>query len=194
MHPGRSQKACLCSVSFSANRHGDSRAQLSDLRKELEKYIGKLGSKVVDSKVQFSVNYMFQKMKKKKKTKKTKSTQDKIPLLPAQSFDSETGEILKEENLEIQSESSKNSLYMMQNLRIGKSNCLTFVDFGANPHLIDGTLAKEKKLQKFSDNRADLGVIGVGAITLKTASAAHDLGVGASEPRENNQFSHEDED
>ena len=69
--------------------HGDSRAHLTDLRKELEKYIWKLGSTIVDSKIQFSVNYMFQKLKKKK-TRKTKSTSDEVPLLPALTFDSET--------------------------------------------------------------------------------------------------------
>ena len=73
---------------------------------------------------------------KKKKTKKTKSIQDKVFLLPGPTFDSETVEILKEDNLEIQSESSENSIYMMQKLRIGKSNCLTFFDSGANANLI----------------------------------------------------------
>ena len=114
---------------------------MSDLRKELEKYIGKLGSTVADSKIQFSVNYMFQKMKK---TKKTKSTQDKVFLLPALTFDSETGEVLKKDKLEIQSESSENSLYMIQNLRIGNSNCLTFFVSTANAHLIEGTLGKRE--------------------------------------------------
>ena len=47
-------------------QHRDPRAQLTDLWKELEKYIGKLGSTVVDSKIQFSVNSMFRRMKKKK--------------------------------------------------------------------------------------------------------------------------------
>ena len=47
-------------------QHVDSRAQLTDLQKELEKYIGKLGSTVVDSKIQFSVNFMFRKRKKTK--------------------------------------------------------------------------------------------------------------------------------
>ena len=117
---------------------------MSDLRKELEKYIGKLGSTVADSKIQFSVNYMFQKMKKKKKTKKTKSTQDEVFLLPALTFDSETGEVLKKDKLEIQSESSENSLYMIQNLRIGNSNCLTFFVSTANAHLIEGTLVKRE--------------------------------------------------
>ena len=47
--------------------HGDSRAQLSDIRKELEKYIGKLESTILDSKIKFSVNIVFKKNKKNKK-------------------------------------------------------------------------------------------------------------------------------
>ena len=53
----------------------------------------------------------------------------------------------------------------MQNLRIRKNNCLTFFDPGANTHLIDGTLEESENFQKFSDNQADLGVIGGGVIT-----------------------------
>ena len=52
-------------------------------------------------------------------------------------FDSETGENVLEENLEIQPESLEHSIYLMQNLRIGESNCLTFFDSGANAHLVD---------------------------------------------------------
>ena len=99
---GRSKKKRVVYIQyffFKQKQLGDSRAQLSDLRKELEKYIRKLRSTVVDSKIQFSVNYMFQKIKKIQKTKNTKSTQDKVSLLPATTFDSETGEILKEDNL-----------------------------------------------------------------------------------------------
>ena len=82
---------------------------MSDLRKELEKYIRKLRSTVVDSKIQFSVNYMFKRIKKKKKKmRKTKSTHDEVSLVPVPTFDSETGEILKEENLEIQPVSYEN--------------------------------------------------------------------------------------
>ena len=43
----------LFSIFFCKQKqHDDSRAQLTDLRKKLEKYIGKLGSTVVDSKIQ----------------------------------------------------------------------------------------------------------------------------------------------
>ena len=41
-------------------QHGDSRAPLVDLKKGQENYIGKLGTTIVDSKVKFTVNFMFQ--------------------------------------------------------------------------------------------------------------------------------------
>ena len=40
--------------------HGESRALLVELKTELEKYLGKLGTTIVDSKIQFPVNFMFQ--------------------------------------------------------------------------------------------------------------------------------------
>ena len=40
--------------------HGDSRAPLNDLENALEKYIGKLGTTIVDSSIQFAVNFMYQ--------------------------------------------------------------------------------------------------------------------------------------
>ena len=150
-----------------------------DLRKKLKKYIGKLGSTVVNSKIQLSVNYMFQRIKKKKKkTRKTKSTNDKVSLLPVATFDSKTGEFLKKENLEIKPESSENSIYLRQNLRIVKSNCLTFFDSGANEHLFNRSLAKRENLQKFSDDRAHLGVIGGGVITAESDNFHFNLGSG----------------
>ena len=78
----------------------------------------------MDSKIQFSFNFIFQRLKKeKKKTKRAKLNKDEVVLAPPSTFDSETGENLKEENLEIQTESSKNYIYLMQNLRIRNSNC-----------------------------------------------------------------------
>ena len=66
----------------------------------------------------------------------------------------------------------------MQNLRIRNSNCLTFFDSGAFVHLIDGTLAIKEKLQKISDTRADLGVIGGGVITAESGNFRFNLGSG----------------
>ena len=66
----------------------------------------------------------------------------------------------------------------MQNLRIRKNNCLTFFDPGANTHLIDGTLEESENFQKFSDNQADLGVIGGGVITAGSGNFQFNLGFG----------------
>ena len=53
-------------------------------------------------------------------------------------IDSETGYRVECEDEDICTESDENSIYLMQNLRVGDSNCLTFFDSGANTHLIDG--------------------------------------------------------
>ena len=146
-------------------QHGDSRAQLADLRKELEKYIGKLGSTVVDSKIQFSVNFMFRNSKKKKSATLKKSNIDAGNLSPAPTLDSESGAKVSDSNNNVYPESSENVIYLMQNLKIWNSNCLTFLDSGANIHLIDGKLAEKEKLQRISDNNSALGLIGGGTIT-----------------------------
>ena len=47
------------SIFFCKNKlHSSSRAPLPDLKAELEKYLGKLGTTVVDSKIQLSVNFI----------------------------------------------------------------------------------------------------------------------------------------
>ena len=46
------------SIFFCKNKlHSSSRAPLPDLKTKLEKYIGKLGTTIVDSKICFSVNF-----------------------------------------------------------------------------------------------------------------------------------------
>ena len=67
-------------------------------------------------------------------------------LPPAPTFDSKTGlqVLCQEEN--VFSKISENSIYLMQNLRIGNSDCLIFFDSRANAHLIDGQLAEKERL------------------------------------------------
>ena len=49
------------SILFCRNKdHAQLRAPFSDMRKDLEKYIGKLGTTVVDSSIKFSANYTYQ--------------------------------------------------------------------------------------------------------------------------------------
>ena len=110
------------------------------------------------------------KNKNKKVANRRNSSLDASTLPPAPTFDSETGEKIPDENLAIHPESSEHSIYLMQNLRIGNSNCLTFFDSGANAHLIDETLAEKEILQRILENHADLGVIGGGTITAESGN------------------------
>ena len=57
---------------------------------------------------------------------------------------SETGHCVLCEEEDICSESSESSIYLMQNLRVGDSNCLRFFDSVANTHLIDRQLARQE--------------------------------------------------
>ena len=66
----------------------------------------------------------------------------------------------------------------MLNLRIGNSYCLTFFDFGANAHLIDGQLAEKKKLRLISSNSTALGVIGGGSVGTEYGNFMFNLGPG----------------
>ena len=52
-------------------------------------------------------------------------------LPPAPTFDSKTGVHVSCQDKKVCSESSENSIYLMQNLKIGKSDFLTFFDSGS---------------------------------------------------------------
>ena len=121
--------------------HRDSRAPLAELKRELEKYIGKLGTTIVDSSIQFAVKFMF-------KTLDTKESSESFLVL------------CKEDN--VCSMSSESFIYLMRNHRIWNSDCLTFSE--ANAHLMDRQLAEKKKLQLISSKSTALGVIGGGSI------------------------------
>ena len=62
------------------------------------------------------------------------------------------------------SEISKNSCYILQNIKLGKSESLIFFDTGANSHLIDGNLASKEGLQAISSKRTRLGLIAGGQV------------------------------
>ena len=124
---------------YKQKQHGDSRVLLTDLKRELKNYIGNLGTTVVDSKIQFSVNFMFKKTRRVEPGSSNDFTKRVGTLSAAPTFDSKTGAQVSPLDKNVCPESSENSINLMQNLRIG--NCLTFFDSGANSHLIDGQLA-----------------------------------------------------
>ena len=96
-------------------------------------------------------------------------------LPPAPIFDSETGGKQVGLNLKIEFESSEQSIFLMQRLRIGQSECLTFFDSGANAHLVETTLAVNENLQQFSYCKAEIGVVCGGTIANESGSFRFNL-------------------
>ena len=93
-------------------------------------------------------------------------------------IDSENGHRVLCEDKDICPESSESSIYLMQNLRVGDSNCLTFFDSGANTHLIDRQLARQEELQLTTSKAIALGVTGGGSIKTEYGSFRFNLGQG----------------
>ena len=93
-------------------------------------------------------------------------------------IDSETGHQVLCEDEDICPESCESSIYLMQNLHVGDSNCLTFFNSGANTHLIDGQLDRQEELQLISSKDIALGVIGGGSIKIEYGSFWFNLGQG----------------
>ena len=127
------------SVLFCAKKsHGDARAPLNVLKPALEKYIGKLETSIVDKNINLSVSFMRETPSVIKTETSAGSAHGSKVFPQAPIIDSETGYRVECEDEDICTESAENSIYLMQNLRVGDSNCLTFFDSGANTHLIDG--------------------------------------------------------
>ena len=158
--------------------HGDSRAPLNVLRAALEKYIGKLDTSIVDSSIQTSVNFMQENYSIMEPDMGTESIHAMKEFPQAPVIDSETGYKVMCEDEEICTESAESSIYLMQNLRVGDSNCLTFFDSGANAHLIDGRMARQEDLQLVFSKSVALGIIGGGSIKTEYGSFRFNLGPG----------------
>ena len=79
------------------------------------------------------------------------------------------------------SEISENSIYILQNIKLGNSECLVFFDTGANSHLIDGNLASKEGLQLISCERTKLGLIAGGQVESVFGKFRFNLGPGEDE-------------
>ena len=159
------------SIFFCRNKsHSSAQAPLSDLRVELEKYIGKLGTAVVDAKIRFSVNF-FRKNRRSRGRRNRVSNPRTLDIAPT--FNSQTGDQLVIQPEAVDLEITESSSYILQNIRVGKSECLVFFDSGANSHLIDGNVAVKEGLQAVSNERTRLG--------LNRSMGCSDLGPGGKE-------------
>ena len=110
----------------------------SEIKNALESYFGKLANRIVEANILFAVNFMFKANATVEEQRNTEKIGCAVRVFPqAPVIDSETGYRIRCESEDICPESSESPIYLMQNLRVGDSNCLTFYNSGANTHLID---------------------------------------------------------
>ena len=90
--------------------HGQTRAPISDIKASLEKYLGKLGTTIVDTSIIYAVNFMHQIRSLEPITANAVGRVHEINLeIPAPTIDSETGKRVKCNKNQIIPESKEHS-------------------------------------------------------------------------------------
>ena len=158
--------------------HAELRSPFPELKKDLESYIGKLGTMIVDSSVRFAANYTYQVFSMGPGVSAVGWDQEQFKDKPAPSVDSETGRICMVNPEKIIPEVGEHSCYLMQTIKIGSSEALIFFDRGANIHIIDGELAKREGLQKVSSVPTNLTVVGGNKVRSNHGTFRFNLGPG----------------
>ena len=148
------------------------------MKKDLELYIGKLGTMIVDSSVMFAANYTYQVFSIGPGVSAVGWDQEQFKDKPAPSVDSETGRICMVNPERIIPEVGEHSCYLMQTIKIESSEALIFFDRGANIHIIDGELAKREGLQKVSSVPTNLTVVGGNKVRSNHGTFRFNLGPG----------------
>ena len=100
----------------------------------------------MDSKIRFSLNF-FRKKRNYKSRQARSNNQRKLDEAPT--FNSQTGDQVTIQPESVDLEVPENSSYILQNIKLGKSECLVFFDTGANSHLADGNLAVREGCNRF---------------------------------------------
>ena len=159
--------------------HSKLRASFPDMKKDLEKYIGKLGTTVVDSSIKFAANYTYHVFSLNPGGVNALGwVQEDFKNKPAPSIDSETGEIINVSWESIVPEVLEHSCYLMQTIKIGESEVLVFFDRGANIHIIDGSLTEKEGLQRVSTNPTSLTIVGGNKVRSNHGTFQFNLGPG----------------
>ena len=108
--------------------HATLRAPFNEMKKDLEQYLGKLGTMIVDASIKFAVNYTFQVFSMGPGANALGWDQKKYENIPAPSIDSETGRMDTVSPERIIHEIPEHSCYLMQTIKIGSSEALVFFD------------------------------------------------------------------
>ena len=93
--------------------------------------------------------------------------------------DSSTGVKTKLDPTKLIPESSDPPIYLLQHIKIGKSDAICFFDTGANIHLIDGPLAEKENLEVLTQKPSEIH--GAGGIKVVTEYGMYRLNLGPTE-------------
>ena len=133
----------------------------------------------MDSSIKFSVNYTNQVCAARPPSANGLGwNADDFKDKPAPSINSETGEKMLELGNQIIPEVAEHACYLIQTIKIGKSEALVFFDRGANIHIIDGSLAAGEDLQQVSSSQTSLTVVGGKKIKSQHGTYRFNLGPG----------------
>ena len=119
--------------------HCKDRPKPAEIRKVLEKYLGKINTAIPDNKLSYAVNFNYQVF--------SVSALLILVSISTPTFDSELGAKVDTTTVTIIPEVQEHSFYLMQWLNIGGSNRLIFFYQGANAHLFRGKWQKRRDLK-----------------------------------------------
>ena len=158
--------------------HAELRAPFAEMRKDIEQYLRKLGTMIVDSSIRFAANYTHQVISMGPGVNAVGWDQKKFEDKPAPINDSETGKFNAVDSKKIVQEVSEHSCYLMQTIKIESSEALVFFDHGANIQIIVGSLAEKEGLQKVSSNPTRLTVVDGSKVRSNHGTFRFNLGPG----------------
>ena len=167
------------------SKHAPTRAPYNIIKKTFEKYMGQFSEDIEDKNIRYAVNFMHQvySVDPSKYTSISEPTEKPTILgLETPSIDSRTGNKVPLDHKSIIPEIKEHSSYLMQTVRIGKSECLVFFDRGANTNLIKGELASKENLQQVSKKTTSLTV--VGGTSIRTEYGTYRFALGPTEKGE----------
>ena len=160
-------------------KHAQVRAKYSDIKKTLDKYLGKMSNEINESNLRVSANFARQVysaaptncFNSGEGSDKDKSLSNDTPCI-----DTQSGTRVYPTLELIEPEINQHAHYLMQILQIGNSQLLTFFDTGANSHLISGAIAEEENLEKYSEKPTRITVVGGGSVCSEYGSYKFCLG------------------
>ena len=167
-------------------KHGPTRAPYHEIRDAFEKYMGKFPQNLPDDCIKYSVNFAKQVFSLAPCSELVNCECCEKPSelsIDTPTIDTESGIKVPTRLERIVPEINEQSAYLMQILKIGTENVLTFFDSGANTNLVNGELALDQNLEIITKKPTKLTVVGGGTITTEMGKFRFNLG-----PTESGEF------